>query len=178
MLPFFTMANFPVTMRVATGAIIALLLAPVLPAFPLENLDFISVLGVMAQEVTVGLVLGFVSRMIFYAVDIAGSIISTEMGLNLAAIFDPLTQQSSQIAGTILTFLATVVMLSPELASLDAAGICPQAYTVLPMGGAHLNATRCSKTSSRRRAPFSWSRCKSPRRSWRCRLSSRSSSPC
>ena len=138
-LPFFTMANFPVTMRVATGAVIALLLAPILPAYPLDKLDFISVLGVIAQEVSVGLLLGFVSRMIFYAVDIAGSIISTEMGLNLATIFDPLNQQSSQIAGTILVFLATVVMLTLNLHHWMLLGF-EQAYTVLPISGAHLNS--------------------------------------
>ncbi|HEX3857739.1 MAG TPA: flagellar biosynthetic protein FliR [Verrucomicrobiae bacterium] len=137
-LPFFTMTNFPVTMRVAVGAVIALLIAPILPAYPLDKLDFISVLGVMAQEVSVGLLLGFVSRMIFYAVDIAGSIISTEMGLNLATIFDPLNQQSSQIAGTILVFLATVVMLTLNLHHWMLLGF-QQAYTVLPIGGAHLN---------------------------------------
>jgi flagellar biosynthesis protein FliR len=137
-LPFFTMANFPVTMRVAVGAVVALLLAPILPAFPLDKLDFISVLGVMAQEVTIGLLLGFVSRMIFYAVDIAGSIISTEMGLNLASIFDPTTQQSSQIAGTILVFVATVVMLTLNLHHWLLLGF-ERTYVVLPIGGAHLN---------------------------------------
>jgi flagellar biosynthetic protein FliR len=137
-LPFFTMANFPVTMRVAVGAIVALLLAPILPAFPLDKLDFISVLGVMAQEVSIGLLLGFVSRMIFYAVDIAGSIISTEMGLNLASIFDPTTQQSSQIAGTILSLLATVVMLTLNLHHWLLLGF-ERTYVVLPIGGAHLN---------------------------------------
>jgi flagellar biosynthetic protein FliR len=137
-LPFFTMSNFPVTMRVAVGAMIALLIAPVLPAFPLGNLDFISVLGVMAQEVSVGLLLGFVARMVFYAVDIAGSVISTEMGLNLATILDPLTQQSSQIAGTILMFLATIIMFTLNLHQWLLLGF-ERTYVVLPIGGAHLN---------------------------------------
>ncbi len=176
-LPFFSMANFPVTMRVALGALMALLLAPVLPAFPLDKLDFISVLGVMAQEVSIGLLLGFVSRMIFYAVDIAGSIISTEMGLNLAAIFDPTTQQSSQIAGTILVFLATVVMLTLNLHHWMLLGF-ERTYTVLPMGGAHLN-NALFETCRRANEPrFSWSRCKSPRRSSRFHLSSRLCLPC
>jgi flagellar biosynthesis protein FliR len=137
-LPFFTMANFPVALRVATGALVALLLAPVLPPFPLGKLDFLSVLGVMAQEVSIGLLLGFVSRMIFYAVDIAGSIISTEMGLNLAAIFDPMNQQSSQIAGTVLVFLATVVMLTLNLHHWMLLAF-ERTYAVLPAGSAHLN---------------------------------------
>jgi flagellar biosynthetic protein FliR len=137
-LPFFSMADFPVTMRVALGALGALLIAPVLPPFPLDNLDFTSLLGVMWQEVSVGLLLGFVARMVFYAVDIAGSFISTEMGLNTAAILDPVGGGSSQVAGTILVFLATVVMLTLNLHHWMLLGF-ERSYEVLPMGSAHLS---------------------------------------
>jgi flagellar biosynthetic protein FliR len=138
-LPFFTMANFPVSMRVAIGALGALLIAPVLPPFALNKLDLLSVLGVMMQEVCVGLLLGFVCRMVFYAVDIAGSIISTEMGLNTAAIFDPMTQQSSQLAGTVFVFLSTMVLLTLNLHHWMLLAF-ERTYTVLPVGGAHLNS--------------------------------------
>jgi flagellar biosynthetic protein FliR len=83
------------------------------------------------------LLLGFVARMIFFAVDIAGSVVSTEMGLNLASIFDPVTQQSSQIAGTILMLLSTLVMLTLDLHHWLLLGF-ERTYTVLPIGGAHL----------------------------------------
>src|ERR1700677_2302235 len=83
-LPFFTMANFPVTLRVAVSALGALLIAPVLPPGALDKLDFTSLLGVLIQEVSIGLLMGFVSCMIFYAVELAGNFISTEMGLNMA----------------------------------------------------------------------------------------------
>jgi flagellar biosynthetic protein FliR len=136
-LPFFTMANFPVTMRVALGALMALLLVPVVPAFSLDRMGLFSIVGVMAQEVGVGLLLGFVARMIFFALDIAGSVISNEMGLNLASIFDPVTQQSSQIAGTILVLLSTLVMLTLNLHHTLLLGF-QRTYLVLPIGGAHL----------------------------------------
>jgi flagellar biosynthetic protein FliR len=138
MLPFFSMADFPVTMRIALSALGALLVAPLLPAFPLDQLDFFSVVGVMIQEISIGVLMGFAARMIFYAVDLGGSIISSEMGLNMAAIFNPMDQQSSQIAGTILTFLATVVMLALNLHHWMLLAFV-RAYDVLPVGGAHLN---------------------------------------
>jgi flagellar biosynthesis protein FliR len=137
-LPFFSMANFPATMRVAVSALGALLIAPVLPPSALNKLDFLSLFGMMIQEVAVGLLLGFVCCMIFYAVELAGNFISTEMGLNLAAIFDPTSQQSSQIAGTILVFLATLVMLTLNLHHWILLAF-ERSYTVLPAGGAHLN---------------------------------------
>lgn len=139
-LPFFSMINFPVTLRIALAALGALLIAPVLPEFPLNKLDFISLFGVMIEEIAVGLLLGFVSCMIFYAVELAGNFISTELGLNLAAIFDPMTQQSSQIAGTMLLFLATVIMLTLNLHHWILLAF-EESYTVVPIGGAHLSDT-------------------------------------
>jgi flagellar biosynthetic protein FliR len=137
-LPFFSMMNFPVTLRVALSALGALLIAPVLPAFPLDKLDVLSLLGVMIQEIGVGLLLGFVSCMIFYAVELAGNFISTELGLNMAAILDPINQQSSQLAGAALLFLATVIMLTLNLHHWILLAF-QESYSVLPMGGAHLN---------------------------------------
>jgi flagellar biosynthetic protein FliR len=138
-LPFFSMANFPVTMRVALGALTALLIAPLLPPVALGKMDFFSLLGVMFQEVSVGLLLGFVARLIFFAVDLAGNIIATQMGLNMASIFDPMTQQSGQVTSTILFFLATVVMLTLDLHHWVLLGF-ERTYSVLPIGAAHLNS--------------------------------------
>ncbi|MGH7973845.1 MAG: flagellar biosynthetic protein FliR, partial [Limisphaerales bacterium] len=136
-LPFFAMANFPVTLRVALAALTALLLAPLLPVVSMNHAGLFSLLGVMAQEVSIGLLLGFVSRMVFYAVDLAGNIVSMETGLNMAAIFNPLSGQSTQALGTILFFLAAVVMFTLDLHHWVLAGF-QQTYTVLPIGGAHL----------------------------------------
>jgi flagellar biosynthetic protein FliR len=137
-LPFFSASNFPVTMRIALAALLAVLLAPMLPHFPLKTTGFLSLLGVMIQEVSIGLLLGFVSRMVFYAVDLAGNVIATEMGLNLAAVFNPLTQQPTQAPGTVLFFLAAVVMVSLDLHHWVLVGF-ERTYSVLPMGEAHLN---------------------------------------
>jgi flagellar biosynthetic protein FliR len=138
MLPFFSMTNFPATMRVALSALIALLLAPLLPPFALGNLPFASLFGVMVQEACIGLLLGFVSRMVFYAVDLAGNVIASELGLNMGAILDPMTGMSSQVPGTILFFLAAVVMLTMDLHHWILIGF-ERTYSVLPIGGAHLN---------------------------------------
>src|SRR5450631_3557123 len=94
-LPFFSVTNFPVTMRIALAALTALLLAPLLPPFSFTSLAFTGVVGLMAQEVSIGLLLGFISRMVFYAVDLAGNFVSSELGLNMGAIFNPLEGQSS-----------------------------------------------------------------------------------
>jgi flagellar biosynthetic protein FliR len=137
-LPFFSLVNFHVTKRIALAAIASMLLAPTLPAFPLYNLPVFSLIGVMFQEVSIGLLLGFMARMIFFAVDLGGGIIATEMGLQMGSIFNPLTQSSSQVPATILFYLAAIVMLTLDLHHWMLIGF-ERTYLVLPMGGAHLN---------------------------------------
>jgi flagellar biosynthesis protein FliR len=137
-LPFFSAANFPARMRVAISAVVALLLSPTLPPFQLDQLDFITLIGAMAREIGIGLLLGYIGRMVFYAADLAGNIISTELGLNMGAILNPLTHESSQVPGTILFFLAAVVMLTLDLHHWMLLGF-ERTYAVLPMGVAHLN---------------------------------------
>jgi len=138
-LPFFSMTNFPPTMRIALSALAALLLAPILPPFSMGDLQFFSLFGVMIQEVCVGLLLGFFARMIFFAVDLAGNVVASELGLNMGAIMDPMTGSSSQVPGTILFFLAVLVMLTLDLHHWILVGF-ERTYSVLPIGGAHLNA--------------------------------------
>src|ERR1019366_5430002 len=138
-LPFFSTINFPPTMRVALSALTAMLIAPLLPPFAFGKLDFFGMLGVMFQEISVGLLLGFMARMIFFAVELAGNIIGTEMGLNLAAVMDPAEGQSTQAPGTMLFFLATIVMLTLDLHHWILMGF-ERTYLVLPIGGVHLNA--------------------------------------
>lgn len=139
MLPFFAVTNFPPTLRIALGVFASFLLAPLLPHFPVEQTDLITLVGVMFHEVSIGLLLGFVARLIFFTVDLAGSVISSEMGLSMAAVFDPLSNQSSQIPSTILFYVATMVMLTLNLHHWMLLGLA-QTYVVLPVGVAHLNS--------------------------------------
>ena len=138
-LPFFTMANFPVMMRVALGGLAAILLAPLLPPFAANHLDFFALLGVMFQEVSVGLLLGFVARLIFFTVELSGNLIATEMGLNMAVVLDPVSGQSEQMPSTMLSLLATLVMLTLNLHHWMLLGFV-RTYAVLPVGAAHLSA--------------------------------------
>lgn len=137
-LPFFSATNFPIQLRIALAMLTALLLAPLLPAFSLTQMGFPALMGLLVKEVAVGLLLGFIGRMIFYAADLAGSIIATEMGLNLAPLFNPLSQNQTQAPGTILFLLASVVMLTLDLHHWILVGF-QRTYSYLPVGGAHLS---------------------------------------
>jgi flagellar biosynthesis protein FliR len=127
-----------VRLRVALAALAAFLLAPNTPPFSLEGQSMFSIVGIMGKEVCIGLLLGFVGRLVFIAVDLAGNIVATEIGLNLGTILNPLSQGPSQIPASILYFLAAMVMLGLDLHHWMLLGF-ERTYSVLPMGAAHLN---------------------------------------
>jgi flagellar biosynthetic protein FliR len=137
-LPFFSAVNFPAMVRVALAALAALLLAPELPPFAASHLDLLALFGLLAREIAIGLLFGFFARMIFFAADIGGLIISNELGLSMGSIMDPASGQSQQVPGMILFLLATVTMLSLDLHHGLLLGFA-RSFEVLPIGGGHLS---------------------------------------
>jgi len=137
-LPFFSAVNFPVMLRIALAALAAMLISPQLPAFPMNHVDFFSLVGLMFRELSVGLLFGFIGRIIFFAADIAGMIISSELGLTMGQIFDPSSRQSEQVPGLILSFLAILTMLTLDLHHGLLLGFA-RTFEVLPVGGGHLS---------------------------------------
>ena len=87
-------------------------LAPKLPAMPGTSLGLLIVLG---GEIVVGLFLGTLTRVLLTAVQVAGSIISVQLGLSAALIFNPLLQQQEVITSTFLGVAAVVVIFLADL---------------------------------------------------------------
>jgi flagellar biosynthetic protein FliR len=80
-LPVLTGRALPIMVRVGLGACLATILAGIVPAAPLPaSLGGIALAA--AGEVMLGLLLGFITQLTFNAVEMAGRIISPEIGLS------------------------------------------------------------------------------------------------
>jgi flagellar biosynthetic protein FliR len=150
--PVFSATNFPVQLRLALGALLAALICPVLPPALAQTGDMWGLVGSMALEVGIGLTLGFASRMIFFALDMAAAIISTEIGLQLPSSVNPMSGAQTNSAGSILYYLAAMLWLSLDMHHWMLVGL-QKTYSYLPVGGAHLSGalmtdmiTRTSQT--------------------------------
>lgn len=80
LLPFMASRPPPVMIRLALAMCLATLVSGMVPTAPLR-LDHWSLIGAAVGEVALGLAMGFVGRMAFAAVEMAGRLISTEVGL-------------------------------------------------------------------------------------------------
>jgi len=135
--PVFSITNVPVQVRVALGALVSFLVAPIVPVGDFAGTDFWGIIGVMAKEVGFGLLLGFVARMLFYALEIAGALIGAEIGLSIPSSLNPLSPGQTTEAATVLQYLAAMIFLTLNLHhSLLLA--FRRSYQFLPVGGGHL----------------------------------------
>ncbi len=135
--PLFSMSNFPVRLRVALAALTALLVTPWLPPLAVAPKTLLGLTGLMASEIGIGLLLGFIVRLLFFTVEFAGSVISMEIGLNMAASMSPMSSARSEVPGLILFYLAAMLFLALDLHHWILVAF-QRSYQVLPIGGAHL----------------------------------------
>jgi flagellar biosynthetic protein FliR len=131
------MANIPVRLRLALAALVAFLIAPTLPRAVEVPDGMMGVMGLMALEIGIGVVLGFICRMVFFIVEFAGSIASMEVGLNMAAGMNPFSSARSEVPSIMLFYLAAMLFLSLDLHHWLLYGL-QRTYQILPIGSVRL----------------------------------------
>ena len=108
--PFLGGASVPVRARVGLAVIIAAILFPGLTlnaqASELTALRFI---GLLTKEAMIGATLGLVTQLFFYAVQMAGTLIDTQRGMNQATFFSPQLPGNASILGQ-LKFQAALAL--------------------------------------------------------------------
>jgi flagellar biosynthetic protein FliR len=136
--PIFSASYVPTRLRIAFGALLALFTTATLPPLTTVSLTLGGLITLLAIEACVGLLLGFVGRLLFYALEMGGTLMSTEMGLMLAADFNPFSEARTAAPATILNFLAITLFMSLNLHHSFLVGF-QRTYTLLPIGGAGLS---------------------------------------
>jgi flagellar biosynthesis protein FliR len=136
--PVFSARNFPVQLRLALGGLLALMVGATLPPNAVQPADCWGLIGLMVVELAIGLTIGFVSRMIFFALEIAGGLISSEIGLSIPPGLNPLSDVSLTMPANLLYYLAAMLWLSLDMHHWMLLGF-EKTYTYLPIGSAHLS---------------------------------------
>jgi flagellar biosynthesis protein FliR len=94
------------------SAIIMPLVGDTLPKMPTQPAQVVMLLGV---EVMVGLFFGTIIRMLLSALEVAGTIISMQIGLSNASIFNPALATQGTLTGAMLGAMAITIIFSTGL---------------------------------------------------------------
>ncbi len=136
--PIFGSSVSPPQVKIVLSLMLALILFPFIPTiqvFP-DRPDHYIVL--IASELLIGLVLGMIGQFLFAAVEFAGTVIGFQMGLGMANVFDPQSQEQVSLVGRFESTVATLIFLAMD-GHLIVIQALVRSYSILPPGGARIS---------------------------------------
>ncbi|MBF0457065.1 MAG: flagellar biosynthetic protein FliR [Nitrospirae bacterium] len=134
MLPIFSSQNIPAQYKIAFSVALAVLITPLVD-FKLDGKEELVV--TIVKEVVLAMMLGVAARLVFFAADMAGQLMSNGMSLSIATSFDPEFGQSAEVArflGVIVTLLFFIMDIHHDLIAAIV-----KSFEVLPPGQIKLN---------------------------------------
>ncbi len=110
-LPTLGSRPLPPVVRVSISALVATLLYGLVPRAPVVPTANMGLLLAVMGEVVLGLLFGFVGRFVFSAVDMAGRMITQEIGLSAAPGIDAPAPSTEPLAAFLSTFAGVMFFL-------------------------------------------------------------------
>lgn len=119
--PILSSRALPARARVAAAAAITLVVAPLAQVPAGISLASMMGLGLVAQQVAIGLALGFAARLLFSVFELAGEFIGLQMGFSFAGFFDPHGGSESAVGSWLHTLALTLFLaMNGHLVLIDA----------------------------------------------------------
>lgn len=110
--PVFNNAATPRRVRLFAGLAITIGILPALPPMPPVPAGSWTALYIVAQQVLIGMLMGFTLRIAFAAIDLAGEMIGLQMGLSFAVFYDPQNSGQTPVISEFFSLLATLIYLA------------------------------------------------------------------
>lgn len=138
--PIWGHSNVPNRVKLGLAALVSVVLASTLPALPEVPLYSWAGVGIMVEQILIGVAMGLTLHITFAAVEAAGDYIALQMGLGFATFVAPDTGANTMVLArffymiTLLMFLA----VNGHLLTIDTLAT---SFTLLPVGMLGLNAS-------------------------------------
>jgi flagellar biosynthesis protein FliR len=111
--PFLGGPIVPGRIKIGIAVIITAVLFPTIsPGVTNAQIGTLMFIGLLAKELMIGVTIGLISQFIFFAVQMAGTLIDTERGMNQATFFSPQLQGNVSLIGQLQFQTALVLFLS------------------------------------------------------------------
>lgn len=126
----FVSARIRLLFALAVSAILTPVLMPHLPAAPASPFGLFAV---MIQEILIGITLGAACRILISTMHMAGQIMSFQVGLSTATMFDVTQASQGSLIGNFLSVLVVVLIFATNLHHVMLQGLA-DSYAAFPAG--------------------------------------------
>ncbi|HSY28322.1 MAG TPA: flagellar biosynthetic protein FliR [Burkholderiaceae bacterium] len=139
--PLYNNGTIPARIKVGLSFLLAMIVAPSVPALPAMDPMSLAGLLILAQQLVIGLAMGLAMRMAFAAMEMAGTITGLTMGLGFASFFDPQSQGQSSAVSQIFALLMIMIYLAANL-HLVVLSTLVDSFTTLPISATPFEGDR------------------------------------
>ena len=139
-IPLFAGKLIPVRIRTAFALILSILINPLIPANLEIATHFAGAILLALNEICIGLMLAMTVRMIFFAVELAGHLISYEIGLMASNSVNPLLGSTDATLTTLLYYFSLLVFFVAGV-HYDVLKAFILSFEILPIGKYFLTAS-------------------------------------
>lgn len=109
--PVFGTRSVPTKVKVMIALAITSVLVPIIPAPQVDVLNPLSIL-IIAQQILIGVIIGFAVQLVFSAVITGGQIVAMQMGLGFSLMVDPQNGAQSPVLSQFYTVMVMLIYLS------------------------------------------------------------------
>ncbi len=139
--PVFNSRIIPTYVKIGLALLITYAVYPFVTKidFEISKLNVVSYFLLLFLEIAVGIIIGFLSTFIFAAIQTAGQLIGFSMGLAIANVYDPITnEQVSEVSHLQNIFALWIfLLLNGHHIFLKA---CIKSFQFIPLAGLSVNA--------------------------------------
>ncbi|WP_319240718.1 flagellar biosynthetic protein FliR [uncultured Propionivibrio sp.] len=130
--PPFNNLGLSIRVRLMLGLAITVAVAPALPAMPRIAPASGFGLLILAQQMLIGFAMGFSLRLVFNAIDMAGTLISNLAGLGFATAYDPQNTAQTPVVSELIGYIALLLFLSID-GHLMVIATVVQSFSTIPV---------------------------------------------
>ncbi len=130
--PLWSAGTVPRRTKVGLAVALTVVVAPLLNTVPQGVPSGPSAMLMLVEQTLIGLSLGFVVRLVFTAVEMAGHLAGLQMGLSFAAQLDPVHGTQTPVVAQLLSLFSTLLYLAMNGHLLTLTTLI-QSFDVLPV---------------------------------------------
>ncbi|MDR2364698.1 MAG: flagellar biosynthetic protein FliR [Zoogloeaceae bacterium] len=138
--PFLSNVAMPRRARLMLGLALTIAIIPILPPMPAVTPASGIGLWIIAQQLLIGIGMGFSMRIVFSAVDMGSAVIAFQMGLGFANFYDPQNTSQTSVLSNFMTLIATLLFLAMN-GHLVYFSVLAQSFTAIPVSAEPLAAS-------------------------------------
>ncbi|GHA06050.1 flagellar biosynthetic protein FliR [Oceanisphaera arctica] len=136
--PLLGHSSIPNRVKIGLAALLTLIIAPGLPPLPDTPVMSWAGLGILVEQMLIGLAMGLTMHILFAVVTAAGEYIGLQMGLAFATFFAPDTGANTMVLARLLYMISLLLFLAFD-GHLMVIEILAGTFFALPVGSSGLN---------------------------------------